>query len=984
MRLKLKWLAVAIIPLLLLLSGHASAITATCQNHPPESNHLYRSLDDPDEEYGVYFDGSGAGRARNINNYYANWGVYPGNYEYTNFLVKDVRIVFYDENHTEITRTENLSDYMTSGQWHLCEVERSLSGNVRLYVNGADKGIVASCSQTPYYIGVYYYAKAETSTNDERTVSRTIAMNGTNESSDRWAVLIKPTFASKAAEIAADDFISITSRTEAIVETMPHDWYILRDWDEPEKSGVYRSDDVRVSGNFTISYVVPYLVEMCDEIRIIHYDTGLVVKTIALSDRWGTIELNVSSLLFHDDPHDDKYGLYLVELVRDGKTIDFDYFYYTYHAKEGHGFIRWDKEVYYSDETARIIVNLTSPDFSNYTYMAWVYDDEGRRIKEWVLQETDSLLELDLSDYTSGTYLAVLHIREEASGEEWDEDYDIAVIWEYVLVEGTCYDAKNSTALSGVYVEFWQIKKKYTTMSDSEGRYEIGKLISGEEISVGAAKEGYKHNNFTFTPVVPGRYNIDLYLIPEDLGAGSIIAGLVLDEDLKQAFANATVLIWNETWNSSTTTNDCGYFEFELSHNETTTYYLQAFVSETEGTDVYEVSIGVNETKTVILYATRLYTLTVFAKDAETRTYIEDFSARIDSGTWKRASNMSVVFQVRYGIHKLDVSADGYYPHSVYVGVVGDRNYTAYLYRYEEGGTGAGVSYPPHQVEFVCVDLFNNPLPGIYVEATPLATSVGRWEWLLSLFGLRNESLSYYRNQTINGTTDDRGAVVFLMMENVEYEIRFVNESLGIDKTMRIYPKGDYYYVVVLTPSTPSVISSEDYISFNLSYELVDGGENIKLALEYHDELNQTQNLTFFVYNSSNALLCQQNFTAPNASHVVANCTVPYEAGEEYLWGFSAFHSKFGEVGRSRLLRIKWFLDLGIPREFCTWIAVAILLFLTGMFSFVTAKFGYVVVPLFGLFFAYIGWLPNTGVIVVALCLGVLAYMSKREKEVGL
>ncbi|RLE42285.1 hypothetical protein DRJ19_04425 [Candidatus Woesearchaeota archaeon] len=101
------------------------------------------------------------------------------------------------------------------------------------------------------------------------------------------------------------------------------------------------------------------------------------------------------------------------------------------------------------------------------------------------------------------------------------------------------------------------------------------------------------------------------------------------------------------------------------------------------------------------------------------------------------------------------------------------------------------------------------------------------------------------------------------------------------------------------------------------------------------------------------------------------------------MWGYSAFHSRFGEMGRSRILRIAWFLDLGISRTYCTWIALAIILFLTGIFSFTTVKFGYITIPAISLIFAWIGWLPNTNIIIIALCLGILAYMSKREKEVG-
>ena len=368
------------------------------------------------------------------------------------------------------------------------------------------------------------------------------------------------------------------------------------------------------------------------------------------------------------------------------------------------------------------------------------------------------------------------------------------------------------------------------------------------------------------------------------------------------------------------------------------------------------------------------------ARDASTHATIFNFKATLNDGEQIKETTVGWLnfTGVEYGIHKMEVAADGYYSAIEYVYVYRDVEKIVYLTPLEgEMEQGVGISYPPHQVEFACVDMFGNPLANVYVEAIPISTTTGSWNWLLNLFGIRNESISYYTNQTLNGTTDSRGAITFVMMENVEYEVRFVNESLGINKTIRIYPKADHY-TVILTPTTSSIVSSEDYITFNLSYEIVD--DEINLSLTYNDSLNQTKNLTFFVYNST-TLLYQQNFT--NTSSVSVSYTVPYKVGEEYMWGYSAFHSRFGEMGRSRILRIAWFLDLDISRAYCTWIAIAIILFLTAMFSFTTVKFGYVAIPIISLIFAFIGWLPNISIIIIALCLGILAYMSKREKEVG-
>ncbi|RLJ03855.1 MAG: hypothetical protein DRP08_02855, partial [Candidatus Aenigmatarchaeota archaeon] len=433
------------------------------------------------------------------------------------------------------------------------------------------------------------------------------------------------------------------------------------------------------------------------------------------------------------------------------------------------------------------------------------------------------------------------------------------------------------------------------------------------------------------------------------------------------------------SWSANTTTNNMGYFAFEnLSPG---IYYLNATREGYKSSETYEVNLTGGEIEYVYILMYGLYNLTVKARDASTHATIFNFKAILNDGeqTKETTSGWLNFTDVEYGIHKVEVGADGHYSAIEYVYVYGDIEKVIYLAPLETAGEqGVGISYPPHQVEFACVDMFGNPLANVYVEATPISTTTGAWDWLLNLFGIRNESITYFTNQTLNGTTDSRGAITFVMMENVEYEVNFRNESLGINKTIRIYPKADHY-TVILTPTTSSVVSSEDYITFNLSYEIIDE-EEINLSLVYNDSLNQTQNLTFFVYNST-TLLYQQNFT--NTSNITASYTVPYKAGEEYMWGYSAYHSRFGEMGRSRILRIAWFLDLGISRTYCTWIAIAIILFLTAMFSFTTVKFGYVAIPIVSLIFAFIGWLPNISIIIIALCLGILAYMSKREKEVG-
>ena len=704
------------------------------------------------------------------------------------------------------------------------------------------------------------------------------------------------------------------------------------------------------------------------ELMIKHMGSGEIVNITNITSAYQRFQYNLSNFTF---------DTYIVELRRDGSVMNTNWFVY-YDALSGSS-VNVERDVYTPLETAKITYSIDNPDFSNHQYFLVIESVHGEEVFRQLLTKASGEIAVSLEDYEPKLYIASL---KRSSSSEVLLAYDTFQVAEGVFIEGKTYDAKSEQILPSVFVSYCQEYTgcKNTTSDATNASYQIEDLAVDYEVHVGAAKANYIHNNFSFTPLQSRLYEINLFLLPDEAHinvTAPAIVGLTQSYPFHQNVSYATVNIWNETWNASTTTNSMGYFAFE---NLTPgIYYLNATREKFKSSETYEVNLSSGEIEYVYILMHEIYNLTIRARDAGTHSTIFEFKAILNDGEQEKETTTGKLnFSVEYGIHKVEVGADNYYSAVEYVYVCEDTEKILYLTPFEgEVEQGVGISYPPHQVEFACVDMFGNPLANVYVEATPISTTTGAWDWLLNLFGIRNESISYYTNQTLNGTTDSRGAITFVMMENVEYEVNFRNESLGINKTIRIYPKADHY-TVILTATTSSVVSSEDYITFNLSYEIV--GDDINLSLVYNDTLAQTQNLTFFVYNST-TLLYQQNFT--NVSNVSVSYTVPYKAGEEYMWGYSAFHSRFGEMGRSRILRIAWFLDLGISRTYCTWIAIAIILFLTAMFSFTTVKFGYVAIPIISLIFAFIGWLPNISIIIIALCLGILAYMSKREKEVG-
>ena len=861
---------------------------------------------------------------------------------YWSFLVRDatsynnaIKIKFYNETGGLI----NVSDAHSHTKNRWTQVELVISGTtLAWYEDGEYKGDMGGVwDETPYYIEIDIYA----------------CCGGAN----------------------IDDVFT----GNGIISLPSAPWKLANNTGNPDACGVYDENDQLVYADsdgpptFNISYAHRTALGACNRFTIKDFFTGEVVFDKQFADKrsWRFFDLNYSDI--------PKSGLYWAVLKEDDKTIYSQPFMFVIYTPQTiNGKIYFDKNAYTKGEYATITTEVS--DLTLYAYKGYLYDINGNKVDEWTIASQTQQHKVKM-DFDGGVYFAVLQAINTGSGESYEIGWDVASVREIVKIQGRTYDAKSETILPSVYVQGWQSSVgTKNTVSDENASYNMSGFVTDDELWINASKENYTHNNFSFTPLMYDIYNINLFLLPDTSHINvtpPAIVGLTQSYPFHQNVSYATVNIWNETWNASTTTNSMGYFAFE--NLSTGTYYLNATHLKCKPTETYEVTLSSGEIKYVYILMYGLYNITVKARDASTHATIFNFKAILNDGEQtKETTSGSLNFTVEYGIHKVEVGADGYYSGVEYVYVCEDTEKIFYLTPFEgEVEQGVGISYPPHQVEFACVDMFGNPLANVYVEATPISTTTGAWDWLLNLFGIKNESISYFTNQTLNGTTDSRGAITFVMMENVEYEVRFVNESLGIDKTIRIYPKADHY-TVILTPATSSIVSSEDYITFNLSYEIID--DEINLSLVYNDSLNQTQNLTFFVYNST-SLLYQQNFT--NTSNVSVSYTVPYKAGEEYMWGYSAFHSRFGEMGRSRILRIAWFLDLGISRTYCTWIAIAIILFLTAMFSFTTVKFGYVAIPIVSLIFAFIGWLPNISIIIIALCLGILAYMSKREKEVG-
>jgi len=871
-------------------------------------------------------------------------------------------------------------------------------------------------------------------------------------------------------------FLNVTTTEYPSIEIIPHNWYILRHWDTPETSGLYDKDDTRVEEhNLTVSYMVPYIAtDTCDEIRIKHFLSGEVVNITSISERYGIIYYNFTEMLFHSNEEDDEYGIYYVELIRGGSVIARDYFLFMWDAMDKPiGTISWDKDSYASGETARVHINITDADFTTYLYKGYIYDINGNKEEEWTVSSADEWHDVDLDGYDAGTYFAILRVRNKNTGFEWDEAYDIASISEEVRIEGVSYNTKNETPLGDVYVNAVQNYVDHETTTDATtGEYNISELCVDMEIQMNAAKANYTHNNFSFTPLQNGLYNIDLFLLPDENHINinpPAIVGLVQTYPFYQNVSEATVNLWNTSigLTTSNTTNSMGYFEFTFDNtsmqtsdivNETfnsSEYdtwvnlansgiapYTEKVTNTTDetpyerGTDYemdyvagkikvlstgnmsnntdyhidyekYEATVfSINATKFkyeqmnqpqtftvngteikyIYLLMNPIYNLTVRARSADTHATITEFDAILNDEDIQNTTTGYINFSANYGIHKIEVSADGYYSQVSYVYVAGDTEEVVYLLPIEEVAGGAGTYYPPpHLVEFKVQNVWGQPLSGVNVTAVPSETSMVNWSWIQSVYGYSEDF-----SQTMSAVTDSNGAVSFVMVETVKYKLYFTNKSQNISAYREIYPKDDRYTITI--GEIP-----EEKIGWWLSTAQNDTANTGNITIHYLDynEPIKTQWVNFSIYYLDNdTLVYSHNFTTVNATN--ENTSIDLNASYTYKVKITAYHEDYGIISSTSIIVfvIPEKPKLPVAQELfkhlepwqITMISMFVLICFAFIFGAVSAGTGGLIVAAMAAAFYYFGLLPSlskeVASIVIPLML-IVAVLNKLIEQRG-
>jgi len=799
-------------------------------------------------------------------------------------------------------------------------------------------------------------------------------------------------------------------------------------------------------------------------VKVKNVDTGVNVN---ITDINNTANTNGSGMIVFNRTEllDENYGLYSFYITRDGETMDYRYFLYQ-SVNEVNSSINFDKDKYSVNSTIKITYNIDGFE-SDASYYGRIINILGEKLKEWNIKTTSGTLTTTTTELGEEGDIFVLLIR-----DTYTLAYDYATIAEEVVVEGVTFNAKNEAVLGNVYVLLQQGASSYETNSNqTTGEYRIEELSSDIEISINASKINYTHNNFSFTPLQNGLYNINLFLLPDENHINinpPAIVGLVQSYPFYQNVSEATVNLWNTSIGlaTSNTTNSMGYFEFALDNtsmqtsdivNETfnsSEYdtwvslansgivpYTEKVTNTTDetpyerGTDYemdyvagkikvlstgnmsnntdYHIDYEKYETTTYSINATKfkygqmkqpqtftvngteikyiyllmnpIYNLTVRARSTDTHATIMEFDTILNDGDVVQTTTGYTNFSVNYGIHKVEVSADGYYPSVSYVYVAEDTEKIMYLTPLEEAG-GAGTYYPPpHLVEFKVQNVWGQPLSGVNVTAVPSETSMVNWSWIESVYGY-GENIT----QTMSGITDSNGAVSFVMVETVKYKLYFTNESQNISAYREIYPKDDRYTITI--GEIP-----EEKIGWWLSTAQNDSANTGNITIHYLDynEPVKTQWVNFSIYCLDNdTLVYSHNFTTVNATN--ENTSIDLNASYTYKVKITAYHEDYGIISSTTIIVfvIPEKPKLPVAQELfkhlepwqITLISMFVLICFGFIFGAVSAGTGGLIVAAMVAAFYYFGLLPSlskeVASIVIPLIL-IVAVVNKLIEQRG-
>ena len=187
------------------------------------------------------------------------------------------------------------------------------------------------------------------------------------------------------------------------------------------------------------------------------------------------------------------------------------------------------------------------------------------------------------------------------------------------------------------------------------------------------------------------------------------------------------------------------------------------------------------------------YLLTIRVTDSTTNFPILVATVIDQSGQTYVTTNGTAYLTEPYTVASGVIQADGYATRG-WSAVVDNDTSVTYQVSPQSASNYSSIQYTtPHNVKVNVRSIWSGPVSGVNVTATYVETS-GPWTWLFSWLGvLAGQGQANVQNTTLSGHTGDDGAVNFLMVESVQYNITLPQYGMS----MTIYPKDDDYTMYI-------------------------------------------------------------------------------------------------------------------------------------------------------------------------------------------
>lgn len=601
---------------------------------------------------------------------------------------------------------------------------------------------------------------------------------------------------------------------------------------------------------------------------------------------------------------DTNYGLYFSYTQKNNVTVASDYFFLQ--PPGAANSVTADTTAVIGQQET-VSYSIGAPDFSGSTYSINIYSLSAL-VKTSSVTSTPGTVSWDTTGNSAGLYFITL--SKTTSGIQTDIAYTTITLSSTLLIRGKVYDAQNATVISSANLNFLQGATWYNTTTAADGSYNLSGLFVNVLINVNASKTGYKHDNFTFTPLSPQIYTLNLYMISNGLNCSvaastkTCIVGMTEDYPYHQAILGATVNLGNGSYYANTTSNSTtGFYIFNNLSDDNLTYTVNATKANYKDSSNYNITTLNQTFKSQIIIMNAAYTLTIMAQDSTNTNTILNFVALFNGTSYNTSTGQVIITGISYGSYATIVSTSGYLSSSLNVLVDSTKIQVFLLAPILPGQSSTIFKTLPHDVTFIVQDLSFNKKPSVYVTAQGFNTTVGNFGWLASLLGIDFNAIPI-NNVSMNGTTGTDGSVDFKMDGSIYYELTFRGGGIA-NQTWSGYPTA--YSYIIIVPTILYGIFTNNTNEFDTIHTTVatsvTNASSAKIFVNYSDVLNQTSGLKIYLNQSiagdpNNQTNLQTLNGSTNATYN-GTFTVSGYAGQSYIVTFTTNHATLGTVSRS-------------------------------------------------------------------------------------